>query len=96
MKRVSILREALSRSNFSPNVVERYNKIIKDLEEEWGVTLLMKQRASDEIKELIDKFITKDKIPPRVVLNILSEAIEEEITFIEETDGWISECLKSE
>ena len=91
-RKVDIIREALSRNN-DPELGERYEEIIRDLESEWKVTSEKRSKASLMVQSLIDELVTKHAIPPRVVMDIFSKAIDDELGFIEETEGWLSDSM---
>ena len=91
-RKVDIIREALSRNN-DPELGERYEEIIRDLESEWKVTSEKRSKASLMVQSLIDELVTKHAIPPRVVMDIFSKAIDDELGFIEETEGWLSDLM---
>ena len=89
--KVSIISEAIGRSQNS-QIMEKYNKIIEELNEEHYVEQSNKDALHNEIRHLIDKAVMIKGIPPSIVMDILSQALEDEITFVEDTGGWLGDA----
>tara|TARA_B000000557_G_C20790665_1_gene450864 strand:+ start:1137 stop:1415 length:279 start_codon:yes stop_codon:yes gene_type:complete len=88
--KISIISEAIGRSK-DPQVIEKYNKIIEELNQEHRVAQFKKDALHNEIRHIIDKAVMIDGFAPSVVMDILSQALEDEITFIEGTGGWLND-----
>ena len=88
--RISIISEAIGKSK-NPQVINKYNKIIKELEEEHKVAQSKKDALHNKIRHMIDEAVMIKGIPPSIVMDILSQALEDEITFVEDTGGWLGD-----